>query len=164
MEACSSSHFSARNLIAHNFEVVLLPPHYVKPYRRRNKTDRADCEAILEADRCAGIHPVAVKSADQQALVALHRVRSQWMESRTARINTIRALMREFGVVIPTGLKRFMNELHQLLALTQERFAPAMGRSSAAAMVRIAFAGSPSRDGSSAIMYATVSCHIIPVV
>ena len=26
-----------------------LPPHYVTPYRRRNRTDRADCEAILEA-------------------------------------------------------------------------------------------------------------------
>lgn len=121
MEACSSSHFWARYLITRSFQVVLLPPHYVRPYRRRNKTDRADCEAILEADRCADIHPVAIKSADQQALVALHRVRSQWLESRTARINTMRALLREFGVVVPTGSMRFMNELHQLLAKGQER-------------------------------------------
>ena len=90
MEACSSSHFWARYLSARGFQVILLPPHYVRPYRRRNKTDRADCEAILEADRCAGIHPVAIKSANRQALVALHRVRSQWQESRTARINSSR--------------------------------------------------------------------------
>jgi transposase len=121
MEACSSSHFWARYLIARGFHVVLLPPHYVKPYRRRNKTDRTDCEAILEADRCAGIHPVAIKSEDQQALIALHRVRSQWQESRTARINTMRALLREFGVVVPTGPRRFMDELHPLLAHKQER-------------------------------------------
>lgn len=121
MEACSSSHFWARFLVARGFEVILLPPHYVKPYRRRSKTDRADCEAILEANRCAGIHPVAIKSEDQQALVALHRVRSQWQESRTARINTMRALLREFGVVVPAGSKRFMNELHQLLAGKQDR-------------------------------------------
>jgi transposase len=121
MEACAGSHFWARYLIARGLDVTLLPPHYVKPYRRRSKTDRADCEAILEADRCAGIHPVAIKSADQQALVALHRVRSQWQESRTARINTMRALLREFGVVVPTGSKRFMNELHQLLAAKQDR-------------------------------------------
>jgi transposase len=64
-------------LLRRGFDVVLLPPHYVRPYRRRSKTDRSYCEALPEADRCAGIHPVAVKSEDQQALVALHRVRSQ---------------------------------------------------------------------------------------
>lgn len=121
MEACSSAHFWARHLIARGFDVVLLPPHYVKPYRRRSKTDRADCEALLEADRCAGIHPVAVKTEDQQALLALHRVRSQWLASRTARINAMRGLLREFGVLAPAGPKRFMNELHQLLTEKRER-------------------------------------------
>jgi transposase len=121
MEACATSHFWARYLIARGFAVKLLPPHYVKPYRRRSKTDRADCEAILEADRCAGIHPVAIKSEDQQALVALHRVRSQWIATRTARINGMRALLREFGVAVPLGSKRFMNDLHQLLADKKDR-------------------------------------------
>jgi transposase len=121
MEACSSAHFWARYLIGHGFEVVLLPPHYVRPYRRRNKTDRADCEAILEADRCAGIHPVVVKSEDQQALISLHRVRSQWLQSRTARINAMRGLLREFGVIAPTGSKLFMNGLHLLLANKGDR-------------------------------------------
>jgi len=121
MEACSSSHFWARYLIGRGFEVVLLPPHYVKPYRRRSKTDRVDCEAILEADRCAGIHPVAIKSEDQQALVSLHRVRSQWLQTRTARINAMRGLLREFGVIAPTGSKSFMNNLHLMLAEKRER-------------------------------------------
>jgi len=121
MEACSSSHFWARFLIARGFQVTLLPPHYVRPYRRRNKTDRADCEAILEAYRCGGIHPVAIKSEDQQALVALHRVRAQWIQSRTARINSMRALLREFGVIVPLGSKRFLNDLHQLLAERHDR-------------------------------------------
>jgi transposase len=120
-EACATSHFWARYLMARGFEVTLLPPHYVKPYRRRSKTDRADCEAILEAARCAGIHPVAIKSEDQQALVALHRVRSQWIATRTARINGMRALLREFGIAVPLGSKRFMNDLHRLLADKQDR-------------------------------------------
>lgn len=115
MEACASSHFWARYLIARGFTVVLLPPHYVKPYRRRNKTDRTDCEALLEADRCAGIHPVAVKSEDQQALIGRHRVRSQWIQTRTARINTMRGLLHEFGVSAPQGSKRFLTDLHALL-------------------------------------------------
>ena len=57
MEACASSHYWGRRLRLLGFEVVLLPPHYVRPYVRRNKTDRTDCEALLEALRCAGIHP-----------------------------------------------------------------------------------------------------------
>jgi transposase len=91
MEGCSGSHYWARLLIGLGFEVKLIPPHYVTPYRRRNKTDRTDCEAILEADRCAGIHGITVKSEAQQAIMTLHRVRSQWMATRTARINGMRA-------------------------------------------------------------------------
>jgi transposase len=64
---------------------------------------------------------VAIKSEDQQALVALHRVRSQWIATRTARINGMRALLREFGVAVPLGSKRFMNDLHRLLAERQDR-------------------------------------------
>jgi transposase len=116
MEACASAHFWARKLRSRGFDVILLPAQYVARYRRRNKTDRADCEAILEAARCAGILPVAVKSEDQQALVALHRVRSQWQQSRTARINAMRGLLHEFGVSTPSGSSRFLNTFHTLLA------------------------------------------------
>jgi len=49
MEACGTAHHWARHLIALGFEVTLLPPKYVRPYRQRNKTDRVDCEAVLEA-------------------------------------------------------------------------------------------------------------------
>ena len=124
MEACSSAHHWARHLATRGFDVALLPPQYVAPYRRRNKTDRADCEALLEADRCAGIHPVAVKSEDQQALLSLHRVRAQWLATRTARINTMRGLLHEFGIIAPRGAKRFMNELHQKLAATDRTLPP----------------------------------------
>ena len=128
MEACSSAHYWARHLTARGFDVILLPPQYVAPYRRRNKTDRADCEALLEADRCAGIHPVAVKSEDQQALLSLHRVRAQWLATRTARINTMRGLLHEFGIIAPRGAKRFMNELHQKLAASDRKLPPYVQR------------------------------------
>ena len=51
MEACGSSHYWGRRLRALGFAVVLLPPHYVRPYVRRNKTDRPDCKALFEAIR-----------------------------------------------------------------------------------------------------------------
>jgi transposase len=46
------------------------------PYVRGNKTDRGDCAARLEAARNPKIRPVPVKSTEQQALMALHRVRA----------------------------------------------------------------------------------------
>jgi transposase len=121
MEGCSSAHFWARRLIGLGFEVKLIPPKYVLPYRRRNKTDAVDCEAILEADRCAGIHAISVKSEAQQAIMTLHRVRSQWMSTRTSRINGMRGLLREFGVTCPLGAEKFLTQLHEILERERER-------------------------------------------
>lgn len=115
MEACASAHFLARRLRGRGFEVTLLPPHYVRPYVRRNKTDRTDCEALLEALRCGSIHPVSVKDEDQQSIAALHRVRSQWMGTRTARINTIRAMAHEFGCKLPAGTDHLLKEIPSVL-------------------------------------------------
>jgi len=44
---------------------------------------------------------VPVKSAEQQALLALHRVRQGFVVERTATINRLRGLLSEFGVVLP---------------------------------------------------------------
>jgi transposase len=115
MEACGSAHYWARRFIAAGHHVALLPAHYVKPYRRRNKTDRADCEALLEAVKNPEIHPVAVKSPEQQAVQALHRLRSQWMTTRTARINTLRGLLREFGLVIPLGATTALKQFPEVI-------------------------------------------------
>lgn len=121
MEACATAHYWGRRLHSLGFEVILIPPQYVRPYVRRNKTDRTDCEALLEALRCAGIHPVALKSEDQQAITAMHRMRSQWMATRTARINALRGLLCEFGLTRPIGAKRFLTELPQLLDEKKEQ-------------------------------------------
>ena len=128
VEACASSHYWGRRLRTMGFEVVLIPPSYVRPYVRRNKTDRTDCEALLEALRCAGILPVSLKSEDQQAILALHRLRAQWVSTRTARINTLRALLAEFGISCRTGAKRFLAELPRLLEEESERIPPRVRR------------------------------------
>lgn len=128
MEACASAHFWARHLVGLGFEVVLLPPHYVRPYVRRNKTDRTDCEALLEALRCAGIHPVSIRSEEQQAIAALHTVRSQWMSTRNARINTLRALLHEFGLGSPSGSARLLKELPAHLEQHRARLPERVGR------------------------------------
>jgi transposase len=47
--------------------------------------------------------PVPVKTADQQSLQALHRIRQQWQTTRTARINVLRGMLREQGVMLRRG-------------------------------------------------------------
>ena len=103
MEACGSAHHWARQLEAMGHSVRLLPARYVKPYVQRGKTDRADAAALLEAARNREIHPVPVKTISQQAIASLHRMRSGWLATRTCRINTVRGILREFGVTLPVG-------------------------------------------------------------
>jgi transposase len=116
MEACGTAHYWARRLGTMKLRVSLLPPHYVRPYVRRNKTDGADALALLEASRAGDIFPVRVKSTEQQGLQGLHRVRSAWIATRIARINMLRGLCREFGISVPVGAKRGLAALRQNLA------------------------------------------------
>src|SRR5262245_32481280 len=106
MEACGSAHYWGRRLEALGHRVRLLPPHQVRPYVRRNKTDRTDAKGLLEASRNDDIRPVPVKSVSQQVLTSLHRLRSGWMLERTARLNALRGLLRELGVFIPMGSRQ----------------------------------------------------------
>src|SRR6187397_2925549 len=51
MEACGSADYWSRTAQRLGHQVTLLPSQYVRPYVRRNKTDRTDAEALLEAVR-----------------------------------------------------------------------------------------------------------------
>jgi transposase len=116
MEACGMAHFWGREAEARGHAVRLLPPRDVRPYVRGNKTDRSDTTGLLEASRNEAIRPVPVKSVDQHALAGLHRVRSAWMASRTARLNTIRGLLRELGVMIPGGARQVLPRVWELVS------------------------------------------------
>ena len=115
MEACGSAHHWGRQLQALGHTVGLLPPHQVRPYVTRNKTDRADAKGILEAYRNFDLRPVPVKSVSQQALGSIHRFRAGWIGARTAHVNTLRGLLRELGFVIPEGIERVLPQVRLLV-------------------------------------------------
>lgn len=115
MEACGTAHYWGRVCQARNLPVRLLPGQYVRPYVRRNKTDRTDTEALLEANRCGGVDPVPVKTVEQQTLQVLHRVRTQWQGARTARINTMRGILREHGFAIGVGARTALKRIPALV-------------------------------------------------
>jgi transposase len=104
MEACASAHYWARELGQLGHTVKLIPPQFVKPYVKSQKNDANDAEAICEAVGRPTMRFVAVKSAAQQDVQALHRIRSELVRQRTAKANQIRGLLNEYGIVVPVGI------------------------------------------------------------
>ena len=115
MEACASAHFWARKLQALGHTVKLMAPQYVKPYVKSNKNDAVDAEAICEAVGRPNMRFVAVKTAAQQAILAVHRARQGLVKARTAQANQIRGLLGEFGVVLPQGISHIAQRLPEIL-------------------------------------------------
>lgn len=104
MEACSGAHHWARELQSRGYKVKLIPPQFVKPFVKSQKNDARDAEAICEAMSRPGMRYVAVKTIEQQAIQAVHRVRSELMNHRRAKANQIRGLVEEYGLVAPQQL------------------------------------------------------------
>jgi transposase len=115
MEACASSHYWARKLTALGHTVRLMAPQFVKPYRKNDKNDGNDAEAICEAVQRPSMRFVPVKSPQQQAELALHRVRRRLMGQRTALINQLRGLLAEHGLVLAQGAHQVRSKLPALL-------------------------------------------------
>jgi transposase len=104
MEACGSAHYWARKLQDFGHTVKLMAPQFVKPYVKTNKHDAADAEAICEAVARPNMRFVPIKNVEQQAVLALHRVRQSFVKARTAQANQIRGLLGEFGLIVPQGI------------------------------------------------------------
>jgi transposase len=102
LEACGGAHYWARQLIQLGHEVRLIPPAYVKPFVKRQKSDAIDAEAICEAAQRPSMRFVAVKSEQQQAAGLVFRTRDLLVRQRTQLINAIRDLT-EYGWIAPKG-------------------------------------------------------------
>ena len=127
VEACPTSHYWARELQALGHEVRIMPAGYVKPYVKRNKNDAKDAEAICEAVTRPSMRFVAVKTAEQQSLMMLHRTRSLLIRQRTMLVNAIRAHLAEFGIVAPVGL-RGLNALLAIISDPTDERLPSLAR------------------------------------
>ena len=125
MEACGGAQHWARSLRELGHEVRLLPAKMVRPFVGGNKNDVQDARAIWTAVQQPGIKTVAVKSEEQQAVLALHRMRQQLVKFRTAQINGLRGLLAEYGEVMPRGRAGMRRDVPAALARVSERL-PAM--------------------------------------
>lgn len=122
MEACATAHHWARELVKRGHTVKLMPPTYVKAYVKRGKTDAADAEAICEAVARPSMRFVPVKSAEQQSVLMLHRVRALLIRQRTMLVNALRGHLAEFGIIVAQGISR----IRELIAILTDESADAV--------------------------------------
>ena len=115
MEACGSAHYWARELGKLGHTVRLIAPQFVSPYRKNDKNDGNDAEAICEALGRPTMRFVPIKDEEQQAVLCVHRARSLLVEERTALVNQLRGLLAEYGLVIPRGVARLRAALPGIL-------------------------------------------------
>ena len=125
MEACGGSQHWARRLRELGHEVRLLPAKMVRPFVGGNKSDAHDALAIWTAVQQPGIETVAIESEEQQAVLALHRMRQQPVKFRTAQINDLRGLLAEYGELMPQGRAGMRRGMACALERVSERL-PAM--------------------------------------
>ncbi len=125
MEACGGSQHWARWIRELGHEVRLLPAKMVRPFVGGNKNDVHDARATWTAVQQPGVKTGAIKSEEQQTILALHRMRQQLVKFRTAQINGLRGLLTEYGEVMPKGRAGMRRDIPAALERVSERL-PAM--------------------------------------
>ena len=103
LEACAGAHFVGTVLREQGHEVRLIPAQFVKPYRKSNKNDFLDAEAIAEAVTKQNMRFVSIKTQEQLDWQAMHRMRDRLVQRRTALINEIRGFLLERGITFAAG-------------------------------------------------------------
>jgi transposase len=134
LEACASAHYWARELRALGHELRLIPPQYVKPFVKTNKNDASDAEAICEAVMRPTMRFAAVKSAEQQSVLMLHRARELLVRQRTMLINALRGHCGEFGIVVAQGASR-ITALIEIIEETEDNGLPALARDALGSLI-----------------------------
>ncbi len=118
METCAGAHHWARRLLSMGLQPRLVAGHFVGPYRmegRRGKNDANDAAAVCEAAGRPHMRFVPIKTTQQQAVLAVHRLREGFKEERTACINRIRGLLAEFGLVFPQSPDALRRQLPDVI-------------------------------------------------
>jgi transposase len=124
LEACAGSHFLGSVLRQQGHQVRLIPGQFVKPYRKSNKNDFLDAEAIAEAVTKQNMRFVPIKTEEQLDLQAMHRVRDRLVQRRTALINEIRGFLLERGITFAAGPIHLRKHLPAVLEDAEQSLSP----------------------------------------
>jgi len=124
LEACAGAHFLGAALQGQGHQVRLIPAQFVKPYRKSNKNDFIDAEAIAEAVAKQNMRFAQLKTQEQLDWQAMHRVRDRLVQHRIALINEIRGFLLERGITFAAGPIHLRKNLPLLLEDAEQNLSP----------------------------------------
>ena len=97
---CTTSHYWGREIGKLGLEARLIPPVYVTPFVKRQKTDANDAEAIAGAASRPTMRCVSVKSTEQQSQGMAFRTRDLFVRQRSQLVNALRGHSAKYGGVV----------------------------------------------------------------
>ena len=124
LEACAGAHFVGTALREQGHQVRLIPAQFLKPYRKSNKNDFLDAEAIADAVTKENMRFAQIKTQEQLDMQAMHRVRDRLVQRRTALINEIRGFLLERGITFAAGPIQLRKNLPSLLEDGEQNLTP----------------------------------------
>ena len=124
LEACAGAHFRGAALRAQGHQVRLIPAQFVKPYRKSNKNDFIDAEAIAEAVAKQNMRFAQLKTQEQLDWQAMHRVRDRLVQRRTALINEIRGFLLERGITFAAQPIHLRKNLPTVIEDAEQNLSP----------------------------------------
>jgi len=124
LEACAGAHFMGTRLREQGHEVRLIPAQFVKPYRKSNKNDFLDAEAIAEAVTKQNMRFAQLKTEEQLDVQAMHRVRDRLVQRRTALINEIRGFLLERGITFAANPIHLRKNLPGMMEDAEQNLSP----------------------------------------
>jgi transposase len=124
LEACAGAHFMRARLREQGHEVRLIPAQFVKPYRKSNKNDFIDGEAIAEAVTKQNMRFAQLKTEEQLDVQAMHRVRDRRVQRRTALINEIRGFLLERGITFAANPIHLRKNLPGVMEDAEQNLSP----------------------------------------
>ena len=105
-------------------QVRLIPAQFVKPYRKSNKNDFIDAEAIAEAVTKQNMRFAQLKTEEQLDVQAMHRVRDRLVQRRTALINEIRGFLLERGITFAANPIHLRKSLAGVMEDAEQNLSP----------------------------------------
>jgi transposase len=124
LEACAGAHFMGAALREQGHQVRLIPAQFVKPYRKSNKNDFIDAEAIAEAVTKQNMGFAQLKTQEQLDWQAMHRVRDRLVRRRTALINEIRGFLLERGITFAVQPIQLRKNLPAVIEDAEQNLSP----------------------------------------
>lgn len=97
-EACGTSNYWKQVAIMAGHDAKLICPKLVSTVRQKQKTDKNDAFAIVQASMIPGVVFIAGKNREQQQLQSMMRLRDLAIKQKTALSNQLGALLLELNI------------------------------------------------------------------